>query len=153
MAVDVRRVLQDKPGSFIAYFIPLLVLAEENVELIDVVELFGLDRLAEAIERLGGSRVVFPTWATVDALVRDAHLVARLEALIDTPENRRALEEEFESDFRSLRARGRAVKDTLRKVGGPMPGDQRMRIWFNKLKKVRKEIEHAGRNGTAARPL
>ena len=73
MAVDVKRVLREKPGSFMVYFLPLLVMAENNVELLDLLELFGLDKLAEAIERLGGSRIVFPTWETVDEIGR-AHV-------------------------------------------------------------------------------
>lgn len=82
MAVDVKRVLREKPGTFVTWFLPLLVMAENHVELIDLLELFGLDRLDEAVERLGGSRIVFPTWATIDALVRDAYLVSRLDSLI-----------------------------------------------------------------------
>lgn len=53
MAVDVRNVLKEKPGNFTAYFLPLLVLAQDNDKIIDVLEVFGLDRLLEAVERLG----------------------------------------------------------------------------------------------------
>jgi hypothetical protein len=138
MAVDVKRVLREKPGSFTSWFLPLLVLAENNVELIDLLELFGLDKLAEAIERLGGSRITFPTWETVDALVRDAYLLSRLE-------NRAAktvLEEEFEAPFDSLLARARAVKRTLRKAESPgrAPGESAALKWLRGVQKTNGEI-------------
>src|ERR1700746_2065722 len=126
MAVDVKQVLREKPGSFTSWFLPLLVLAENNVELIDLLELFGLDKLPEAIERLGGSRIVFPTWETIDALVRDAYLVSRLDGLIGKASgaNKARLEEEFEAPVELLLFRARAVKGALRRAGAPrrMPG-------------------------------
>jgi hypothetical protein len=140
MAVDVKRVLREKPGSFMAWFVPLLVIAENNVELIDLLELFGLDRLDEAIERLGGSRIVFPTWETVDALVRDAYLVARMDALA----GRAALEEEFEAPYDLLLFRARAVRGVLRRVDlRRTPGGSIADKWINGVRKTNEEIATA----------
>ena len=148
MPVDVRKVLREKPGVFARYFITLLVLAEDNAELIDVVTLFGLDRLAEVIERLGGSRVVFPTWETIDSLVRDAYLLARFESLIDTPEERKKLLEEFEGmTFSSLRARAKALRAKLDRgiSSEKFPGEREAKRWLNNLEKAHKEIQNGGR--------
>ena len=150
MAVDIKRVLREKPGSFTSWFLPLLVLAENNVELIDLLELFGLDRLDEAIERLGGSRIVFPTWATVDALVRDAYLLSRLDSLIGKPvgANKEWLEEEFEAPVESLLLRARAVKGTLRKAVAYRwaPGEKATSFWLEKVRKTNGEIAEAVQN-------
>jgi hypothetical protein len=142
MAVDVKRVLREKPGSFMAWFLPLLVMAENNVELIDLLELFGLERLAEAIERLGGSRIVFPTWETVDALVRDAYLVARMDSKVP----RERLEEEFEAPYELLLFRARAVRAVLRNVElRRTPGGSIADKWLNGVKKTNEEIATAVR--------
>jgi hypothetical protein len=144
MAVDVKRVLREKPGSFMTWFLPLLVLAENNVELIDLLELFGLDKLAEAIERLGGSRIIFPTWATIDALVRDAYLVSRLDALIGKASgtNKGRLEEEFEAPIELLLFRARAVKGALRKAERVrrMPGSEAASRWLGEVQRTNGEI-------------
>ena len=144
MAVDVKRVLREKPGSFMTWFLPLLVMAENNVELVDVLELFGVDRLAEAIERLGGSRVVFPTWETVDSLVRDAYLVSRMDALA----GRAALEEEFGVPYETLQSRARAVRGVIRRAGDlrRTPGGYAAEKWLNGVKKTNEEIAEAVRN-------
>jgi hypothetical protein len=144
MAVDVKRVLREKPGSFMTWFLPLLVLSEDNVELIDLLELFGLDKLAEAIERLGGSRITFPTWATIDALVRDAYLVSRLDNLIGSVAsgaNKARLEEEFEAPLELLLFRVRAVKGLISRAGRkPVPGSKPAAAWFANLEKTNGEI-------------
>jgi len=143
MPVDVKRVLREKPGSFMTWFLPLLVLSEDNVELIDLLELFGLDKLAEAIERLGGSRIVFPTWATVDALVRDAYLVSRFDSLIGKANgaNKARLEEEFEAPFELLLPRVRAVKALIARAGRKtVPGSKPAAAWFANLEKTNGEI-------------
>lgn len=143
MSVDVKRVLREKPGSFTSWFLPLLVLSENNVELIDLLELFGLDRLAEAIERLGGSRIVFPTWQTIDSLVRDAYLVSRFDALIGkaSGENKARLEEEFEAPLEVLLSRARAVKALVSRAGRKtVPGSKPAAAWFANLEKTNGEI-------------
>jgi len=141
MTVDVKRVLREKPGSFMSWFLPLLVLAEDNVELLDLLELFGLDKLAEAIERLGGSRIVFPTWETVDALVRDAYLVARLDSKVP----RAVLEEEFGVPYEMLQFRARAVRGVIRRAGSlrRTPGGYVADKWINGVKKTNAEIAKA----------
>jgi hypothetical protein len=141
MAVDVKRVLREKPGSFMTWFLPLLVISEDNVELLDLLELFGLDKLSEAIERLGGSRIVFPTWETVDALVRDAYLVARMDALA----GRAALEEEFGVPYEMLQFRARAVRGVIRRAGAlrRTPGGYVADKWINGVKKTNEEIAQA----------
>ena len=155
MAVDVKKVLREKPGSFLSYFLPLLVMAEDNVELIDCLELFGLDRIAEAIEQLGGSRIVFPTWATIDPLVKDAYLVTRLESLFGelNAETRARLEAEFEAPYDLLLFRARSVKNRIRRAGimrrggklqsVPLPGEKEANRYLNKLKKTNAEIRRA----------
>ena len=149
MAVDVKRVLREKPGSFMTWFLPLLVLSEDNVELIDLLELFGLDKLAEAIERLGGSRITFPTWATIDALVRDAYLVSRLDNLIGMAggANKAALEAEFEAPLEFLLFRARAVKGALRKASRTrrVPGAEAAKEWLDGVQKTNGEIALAVR--------
>jgi hypothetical protein len=140
--------LREKPGSFVTWFLPLLVLAENNVELIDLLELFGLDKLAEAVERLGGSRITFPTWATIDALVRDAYLLARLDNLIGKANNltnRERLEEEFEAPLELLLFRARAVKGAIRKAGraGEVPGSEAADRWLSEVQKTNGEIARA----------
>ena len=141
MAVDVKRVLREKPGSFMAWFLPLLVMSENNVELIDLLELFGLDKMVEAIERLGGSRIVFPTWETVDALVRDAYLVSRMDNLA----GRAALEEEFGVPYELLQFRARAVRASIRRAGAlkRTPGGYIADKWLNGVKKTNEEIAKA----------
>jgi hypothetical protein len=144
VAVDVKRVLREKPGTFTAWFLPLVVMAENNIELIDVLELFGIDKLSEAIERLGGSRIIFPTWATVDALVRDAYLLARLDSLIGKPSgpNKARLEEEFGAPIELLLFRARAVKGALRRAARvqEMPGAEAASRWLEEVQKTNGEI-------------
>jgi hypothetical protein len=122
-------------------------MAENNVELIDLLELFGLDKLAEAVERLGGSRITFPTWATVDALVRDAYLLSRLEGLIGRASgaNKTGLEEEFEAPLELLLFRARAVKGALRKAGSAsaLPGAVAADRWLAEVQKTNGEIARA----------
>lgn len=141
MAVDVKRVLREKPGSFMTWFLPLLVMAEDNAELIDLLELFGLDKMAEAIERLGGSRIVFPTWETIDALVRDAYLVSRMDALA----GRGQLEEEFGVPYELLQFRARAVRASIRRAGDlrRTPGGYVAEKWLNGVHKTNGEIAKA----------
>ena len=153
MAVDVKKVLREKPGSFLCYFLPLLVMAENNVELLDVLELFGLDRLSEALARLGGSRITFPTWAAIDAIVKDAYLVARLETVIGpalNAQNKAALEAEFEAPLELLLFRARSIKNLLRHCGDhgtyrskPLPGEREMKRYLQKIKKTNGEIRRA----------
>jgi hypothetical protein len=155
MAVDVKRVLREKPGSFLSYFLPLLVMAEDNVELIDCLELFGLDRLAEALELLGGSRIVFPTWATIDPLVKDAYLVTRLESLFGEPnaETRARFEAEFEAPYDLLLFRARSVKRLIRRAGivrrggklqsVPVPGEKEADRYLKRIKRTNEQIRRA----------
>ena len=148
MAVDVKRVLREKPGSFMVYFLPLLVMAENNVELLDLLELFGLDKLAEAIERLGGSRIVFPTWETVDALVRDAYLVSRLDSKVP----RDILEEEFGVPYETLQFRARAVRGVIRRAGTVprwTPGGYAAKKFLNGVHKTNEEIAQAVKEANA----
>src|SRR5215472_10703750 len=152
MAVDVKKVLREKPGSFLSYFLPLLVMAADNVELIDCLELFGLDRIAEAIELLGGSRIVFPTWATIDSLVKDAYLVTRLESRFGelNAEARARLEAEFEAPYDLLLFRARSVKSLIRRAGimrrggklqsVPVPGKKEADRYLNKIKRTNEQI-------------
>ena len=137
MPVDVRKILRERPGSFLGYFLPLLILSERNEELLDVVELFGFDRLAEVIERLGGSTVTFPSWATVDALVADAYLLYLME---NERVDRKTLVEIFESPYESLRARAMALRATLR-TERPFPGGAVAKRWNGRLSAIRKQIE------------
>jgi hypothetical protein len=136
VSVDVRQILRERPGSFIGYFLPLLILSEENEKLLDVVELFGIDRLAEIIERLGGSTLVFPTWATVDTLVADAYLLYLLD---DKRVDRKTLVEVFESPYESLRARARALRQTLQ-LERPFPGARVAKRWNRRLSSITEQI-------------
>jgi hypothetical protein len=136
VAVDVRQILRDRPGSFIGYFLPLLILSEENEKLLDVVELFGVDRLAEIIERLGGSVIVFPTWTTVDNLVADAYLLYLLD---EKQVDRKTLVEVFESPYESLRARAAALRRSLRSEQ-PFPGARVAKRWNRRLSAIREQI-------------
>jgi hypothetical protein len=136
VAVDIRQILRDRPGSFIGYFLPLLILSEENEKLLDVVELFGIERLAELIERLGGSEIAFPTWATVDTLVADAYLLYLLD---DKRVDRKTLVEVFESPYESLRARAEALRRALR-IERPFPGARVAKHWNRRLSSIREQI-------------
>jgi hypothetical protein len=137
--LDVKKILKDKPGSFVSYFIPLLVLSENNVQLIDVITLYGLEKLEDAIEKLGGSTVTFPTWNTIDTLVSDAYLLSRFDKLINTIDERRAIEEEFDAPFQSLRERVRALRSSLIKKPA-LPGDRKTKQWLKNLESVKEEI-------------
>jgi len=137
VAVDVRKILRERPGSFLGYFLPLLILSEENEKLLDVIELFGIDRLAEIIERLGGSRIEFPTWATVDALVADAYLLYLLE---DRRVDRKTLMETFESPYESLAARAAVLRRSLR-IERPFPGAHVAKLWNRRIRDIKKQIE------------
>jgi hypothetical protein len=140
--LDIKKILKDKPGSFVSYFIPLLVLSENNDQLIDVITLFGLERLENAIELLGGSTVTFPTWSTVDTLVSDAYLLSKFDTLINTADNKRVMEEEFGAPFESLRERVRALRSSLMKKP-PLPGNQKTKQWLKNLEEVKKEISNS----------
>jgi hypothetical protein len=136
MSVDVRRILRERPGSFLSYFLPLLILSEENEALLDVVELFGVDRLTEIIERLGGSRIVFPTWATVDALVADAYLLALLD---NKTLDKRTLIEIFETPYETLRARAKALRRSL-ELEPSFPGGRVAKRWASNLASITEQI-------------
>jgi hypothetical protein len=136
VAIDVRQILRERPGSFIGYFLPLLILSEENEKLLDVVELFGIERLAESIERLGGSRVEFPTWATVDALVADAYLLYLLD---DKCVDRKTLVEVFETPYEPLKARARALRSTLQ-LERPFPGAKAANRWRRSIAAITEQI-------------
>ena len=136
MAVDIRRVLRERPGSFLGYFLPLLILSEENEKLLDVVELFGIDRLTELIERLGGSRIIFPTWETVDALVDDAYL---LQLLDDRRVDKKEIVEIFETPYDTLRARASALRRTL-STEHYFPGSRTAKRWTRNLKEITEQI-------------
>jgi len=141
--LDVKKILKDKPGSFISYFIPLLVLSENNDQLIDVLTLFGLEKLEIAIEQLGGSTVTFPTWNTIDSLVNDAYLLSRFDTLITTADSKHVMEEEFGAPFESLRERVRALRGSL--IKKPVfPGARKTKAWIKDLEKVKKEIHESG---------
>lgn len=146
--IDVKKVLRDKPGGFIGYFLPLLIMAEDNDKLLDVVELFGLDRLGEAVERLGGSTVSFPTWTTVDTLVRDAYLMWKMDTLIETAESRRQLSQEFDGmPFPALRERVRSLRASLRTSPTAFPGAKHSKKWLNGLAEIKAEIVQEVQNG------
>ena len=135
-ALDIRRILRERPGSFLGYFLPLLILSEENEKLLDVVELFGIDRLAEIIERLGGSRIIFPTWATVDALVEDAYL---LYLLNDKRVNRKTVAEIFGTPYETLRARATALNETLGNERA-FPGGREAKRWARNIAEITEQI-------------
>jgi hypothetical protein len=136
VALDIRRILRERPGSFLGYFLPLLILSEENEKLLDVVELFGVERLAEIIERLGGSRIEFPTWATVDALVSDAYLLYLLD---DKRVDKKTLVEVFETPYEALRARARALRGSLQ-FERAFPGARAAKRWTNRLATIAEQI-------------
>ncbi len=136
VAIDVRQILRDRPGSFVGYFLPLLMFSQENDKLLDVVELFGLDRLAECIERLGGSEVAFPTWETVDTLVADAYLLYLLD---NRHLSRKTLEQTFDAPYEGLVARAKALRSTL-KEERDFPGQKAAEGWRNRLQRIREEI-------------
>lgn len=137
MSVNVKKVLQDKPGSFLGYFLPLLILSTDNDKLLDVVELFGLDQLSECVERLGGSTVSFPTWETVDALVCDAYLLY----LLDKKTAPKILAETFDSPYGALCARAEALRGTLKMERMKFPGADAAKRWKRRLQRVHSEIK------------
>ncbi len=137
MAIDVRQILRERPGSFVGYFLPLLIFSQENEKLLDVVELFGLDRLAECLERLGGSTVAFPTWETVDTLVGDAYLLYLLD---NKRLSKKALEEAFAAPYEALLARAKALRSTLSAEEKDFPGQKTAERWRKRLRRIRNEI-------------
>ena len=137
--LDVRLILQEKPGSFLGYFLPLLILSQENDKLLDVIQFFGLDKLVECVELLGGSKVEFPTWATVDALVSDAYLLY----LLDKKTAPKTLETIFDASYDSLVARSKALRSTLKTEAEDFPGEREAEKWHRRVKRIKKEIAEA----------
>lgn len=141
--LNVKQILRDRPSGFIGYFLPLLVLSSENDKIIDVLDLFGLDRLEEAIERLGGSRVEVPTWATFDTLVEDAYLLTKFDSFTDLEIDRNALSAEFGgTPFNALRERAKALRASIsgRNVRAKFPGEKAAKEYLAMLKEIEKDL-------------
>jgi hypothetical protein len=141
--LNIKQILKDKPGWFVSYFILLLVLSEDNDKLIDVLELFGIEKLEVAIERLGGSTVTFPTWQTIDTLVSDAYLLVRMDSFLTTAEYKRELEKEFGAPFKSLKERAKALRSSINKpiTNGEFPGARKAKKWNKNLADIKVDIE------------
>ena len=98
---------------------------------------------------------MFPTWATIDPLVKDAYLVTRLESLFGevNAEARARLEAEFEVPYDLLLFRARSVKSLIRRAGimrrggnlqsVPVPGEKEANRYLKRIKRTNEQIRRA----------
>lgn len=102
------------PRGMTNYFLQNIFVSSGSEKIIDVIELFGIDRLAVLLEQMGGSKIEFPTWKTIDNLLVDSYLMWKMDTPMKDEEFKSALSEELGATYESLESRVEALQTTLK---------------------------------------